>query len=262
MQHSTCFFPQAKHIASFVVRPPEEEFTILAKQCKNGRFLTPDSSCVEREYCWPPHINRRYPKMGMVDKNRSEDGLIGGECAECPDVCNQCELLEKCTECRHSLYLTPDDQCKATCPATHYPNNPKENDKEADSSIGRECVLCEGNCSTCTTKTATWMQVAYWAGHRKRERERESERGRREVSRIKPHTLVRIESVMSCTYIYIYVYIYMYSLLVPCVTAVAFRTLHIHFHETDGQHTATACPCGDVKAMHMSGQHKPSYTKP
>ncbi|CAJ1378543.1 unnamed protein product [Effrenium voratum] len=133
--------------------PPEEEFTILAKQCKNGRFLTPDSSCVEREYCWPPHINRRYPKMGMVDKNRSEDGLIGGECAECPDVCNQCELLEKCTECRHSLYLTPDDQCKATCPATHYPNNPKENDKEADSSIGRECVLCEGNCSTCTTKT-------------------------------------------------------------------------------------------------------------
>ena len=129
----------------------EVEFTVLANECRNGKYLTPERSCQDREACWPPYVNRRYPKVGSLNESRPDDGLIGGVCAECPDDCNQCELWDKCTECRHSTYLSPDDRCNDTCPETHYPHNPKEN--ETDSSVGRICVACEGNCSHCITKT-------------------------------------------------------------------------------------------------------------
>ena len=137
---------------------PEAEFTILADECKNGKFLTPGRSCQDRDACWPPYVNRRYPKVGSLNESRMDDGLIGGVCAECPDDCNQCELWDKCTECRHTKYLTPDDHCNSTCPETHYPHNPKEND--TDSSVGRICVACEGNCSHCVTKTELWTNSA------------------------------------------------------------------------------------------------------
>ena len=139
----------------------EAEFTVLADECKNGKFLSPGRSCQDREFCWPPYVNRRYPKVGSINESRPDDGLIGGVCAECPGDCNQCELWDKCTECRHSKYLTPDDHCNDTCPETHYPHNPNQN--QTDSSVGRVCVACEGNCSHCITQTESWQVYPHFA---------------------------------------------------------------------------------------------------
>lgn len=99
-----------------------------ASECTNNLYLTAEAQC--EPFC--PDGFYRAPLHGK---------LIGRECPRCPEDCNKCQDAGACSECKNSMYLSPDLWCEPECPTGYY--------KVGNGEIGNMCQKCPVSCRAC-----------------------------------------------------------------------------------------------------------------
>eukprot|EP00930_Biecheleria_cincta_P069288 TRINITY_DN57040_c0_g1_i1.p1 TRINITY_DN57040_c0_g1~~TRINITY_DN57040_c0_g1_i1.p1 ORF type:complete len:3579 (-),score=472.83 TRINITY_DN57040_c0_g1_i1:116-10780(-) len=98
----------------------------VCQECRNSKYLTKDQTCV-------PECPRGFYSNGTTH--------IGRRCEACPSSCKVCTSPEECSSCSKGYYLTPKQQCAASCPDGYFAK---------DSDTGGTCEACPQFCDTCS----------------------------------------------------------------------------------------------------------------